>query len=123
MDLIAVPDLQLLPNSTTSHGTTVCSEITITGTNTGPTKLGDFGHALFGADVDRLEPSGRSFELPACSCTRSERNESPPNDSTGDYSSTWSRSAPSEPPSQIAPKCSLPEIPPQSRTTRICGTT
>lgn len=65
MDLIAVPDLQLRPESTTSNGTTVCTELTITGTNTGPTGLGDFGQALFGADVNRLEPSGRTFELPA----------------------------------------------------------
>jgi ketosteroid isomerase-like protein len=65
MDLIAVPDLQLRPESTTSNGTTVCTELTITGTNTGPTELGDFGRALFGADVDCLEPSGRSFELHA----------------------------------------------------------
>jgi hypothetical protein len=43
----------------------VCTELTITGTNTGPTELGDFGHALFVADVNRLEPSGRSIELPA----------------------------------------------------------
>jgi hypothetical protein len=65
MDLIAVPDLQLRPKSTTSNGTTVCTELTITGTNTGPTELGDFGHALFVADVNRLEPSGHSIELPA----------------------------------------------------------
>jgi SnoaL-like domain len=65
MDLIAVPDLQLRPKSTTSNGTTVCTELTITGTNTGPTELGDFGHALFVADVNRLEPSARSIELPA----------------------------------------------------------
>jgi hypothetical protein len=43
----------------------VCTELTITDTNTGPTELGDFGQALFGADVDRLEPSDRSFELHA----------------------------------------------------------
>jgi ketosteroid isomerase-like protein len=65
IDLIAVPDLQLRPESSTSDGTTVCTELTITGTNTGPTGLGDFGHALLGADVDRLEPSCRSFELQA----------------------------------------------------------
>lgn len=54
MDLIAVPDLQLLPEATTSNGTTVFTELTITGTNTGPTELGEFGLALFGADVDRV---------------------------------------------------------------------
>ena len=74
MDLIAVPDLQLRPESTTSNGTTVCTELTITGTNTGPTELGDLGQALFGAGVHRLEPSGRSFEPHAVSCTRRERN-------------------------------------------------
>jgi hypothetical protein len=60
MDLIAVPDLQLLPEATTSNGTTVFTELTITGTNTGPTELGELGHALFGEDVDRLEPSDSS---------------------------------------------------------------
>jgi hypothetical protein len=31
----------------------------------GPTELGDFGKALFGAAVEELPPSGRAFELQA----------------------------------------------------------
>jgi hypothetical protein len=65
MDFACVPDIRLEPVSMLADGAHVSSELRITGTNTGPTVLGDFGKALLGADVEAVPPTGRSLDLPA----------------------------------------------------------
>ena len=65
MDFACVPDIHFGPVSTLSDGPHVVTELRITGTNTGPTVLGDFGKALLGADVEEVPPTGRSIDLPA----------------------------------------------------------
>jgi len=65
MDFACVPDIRFEPVSRLADGAHVSSELRITGTNTGPTVLGDFGKALLGADVEALPPTGRSIDLPA----------------------------------------------------------
>jgi predicted ester cyclase len=65
MDVAAVPDLHLEVRSTIAEGPYVSTELRITGANTGPTVLGDFGRALMGNDVDELPPSGRAIDLNA----------------------------------------------------------
>lgn len=65
MDFAAVPDLRFEPLSTIASGERVATELRITGTNTGPTVLGDFGKALLGRDADELPGTGRSIDLNA----------------------------------------------------------
>lgn len=65
MDFACVPDINLGPVSSLADGPHVVTELRITGTNTGPTILGDFGKALLGADVEAVPPTGRSIDLPA----------------------------------------------------------
>jgi predicted ester cyclase len=65
MDFACVPDIRFAPLATLSDGPHVATEIRITGTNTGPTVLGDFGKALLGADVEAVPPTGRPIDLPA----------------------------------------------------------
>jgi hypothetical protein len=60
-----VPDIHFEPASTLTDGPHVVTEMRITGTNTGPIVLGDFGRAHLGADVEELPPSGRLIDLPA----------------------------------------------------------
>jgi hypothetical protein len=64
MDFACVPDIEFEPVSTLTDGSRVVTEIRITGTNTGPTVLGDFGKALLGADVEEVPPTGRLIDLP-----------------------------------------------------------
>ena len=65
MDFACVPDLRFEPLSVTEEGSRVVTEARITGTNTGPTVLGDFGKALLGRDVESVPPTGRPIDLPA----------------------------------------------------------
>ena len=65
MDFACVPDIRFGPVSTLSDGPHVVTELRITGTNTGPTVLGDFGKALLVADIEEVPPTGRSIDLPA----------------------------------------------------------
>jgi hypothetical protein len=65
MDLACVPDIKFEPRSSTTDGDRIVTELRITGTNTGPTVLGDFGKALLGRDVDAVPPTGRPIDLPA----------------------------------------------------------
>jgi SnoaL-like domain len=65
MDFGCVPDIGLESVSTLADGAHVSSELRITGTNTGPTVLGDFGKALLGAEVEAVPATGRSIDLPA----------------------------------------------------------
>ena len=65
MDFACVPDIHFEPVSTTANEDRVVTEAQITGTNSGPTVLGDFGKALLGADVETVPPSGRPINLPA----------------------------------------------------------
>ena len=65
MDIAAVPDLHLDALTAIVDGSTVSTELRITGSNTGPTVLGDFGRALLGHDVEELPPSGRTIDLNA----------------------------------------------------------
>jgi SnoaL-like polyketide cyclase len=60
-----VPDLSFKTVASISDRPHVVTELRITGTNTGPTVLGDFGKALLGADVDEVPPSGRPIDLAA----------------------------------------------------------
>lgn len=60
-----MPDIGFHPVSMLADGNRVASELRITGTNTGPTVLGDFGKALLGADVEAVAPTGRPIDLPA----------------------------------------------------------
>jgi hypothetical protein len=83
MDFACVPNIRLEPVSTLVDGAHVSSELRITGTNTGPTVLGDFGKALLGADVEAaLRPDARSTCRP-CSCTRSATTSWSPSASAG----------------------------------------
>lgn len=65
IDFACVPDIGFHPVSMLADGNRVASELRITGTNTGPTVLGDFGKALLGADVEAVAPTGRPIDLPA----------------------------------------------------------
>jgi predicted ester cyclase len=65
MDFACVPDIRFEAISTTAEGPRVITEARITGTNTGPTILGDFGKALLGPGVEEVPPSGRAIDLPA----------------------------------------------------------
>lgn len=65
MDFACVPDFHFEPVSTTTAADAVVTEARITGTNTGPTVLGDFGKALLGADMDAVPASGNPIDLPA----------------------------------------------------------
>jgi hypothetical protein len=65
MDFACVPDIHFEPLSVTSEGARIVTELRISGINTGPTVLGDFGKALLGADVEAVPPTGRPIDLPA----------------------------------------------------------
>ena len=65
MDFACVPDIKFEPRSTTAAGDRIVTELRITGTNNGPTVLGDFGKALLGRDVDAVPATGRPVDLPA----------------------------------------------------------
>ena len=65
MDFACVPDIGFAPLSTVADGQAVVTEVRISGTNTGPTVLGDFGKALLGPDVEAVPPTGRPIDLPA----------------------------------------------------------
>ena len=65
MDFACVPDASFKAIETVSEGDLVVTELRMTGTNTGPTVLGDFGKALLGEDVESVPPSGRPIDLPA----------------------------------------------------------
>ncbi|HEX5701412.1 MAG TPA: nuclear transport factor 2 family protein, partial [Rubrobacter sp.] len=65
MDFACVPDISFQTVSSLADGPHVVTEVRITGTNTGPTVLGDFGKALLGLDVAHVPPSGRPIDLPA----------------------------------------------------------
>jgi ketosteroid isomerase-like protein len=65
MDFACVPDIRFEPVSTVTDGPHVVTEVRITGTNTGPTVLGDLGKALLGSDVEEVPASGRPIDLPA----------------------------------------------------------
>jgi ketosteroid isomerase-like protein len=65
MDFACVPDIRFEPLVSTANGTRIVTELRITGTNTGPTVLGDFGKALLGRDVEAVPPTGRPIDLPA----------------------------------------------------------
>jgi len=65
LDFACVPDIRFEPLSSTSEGSRIVTELRITGTNTGPTVLGDFGKALLGRDVEAVPPTGRPIDLSA----------------------------------------------------------
>jgi ketosteroid isomerase-like protein len=65
MDFACVPDINFEPLSTVADGQALSTEARISGTNTGPTVLGDFGKALLGSDVEAVPPTGRPIDLPA----------------------------------------------------------
>jgi SnoaL-like domain len=65
MDFTCVPDISFEAVETLSEAGSVVTEVRITGTNTGPTVLGEFGKALLGEDVESVPPSGRPIDLPA----------------------------------------------------------
>jgi ketosteroid isomerase-like protein len=65
LDFACIPDLRFEPLSSTAEGTRTVTELRITGTNSGPTVLGDFGKALLGRDVAAVPPTGRPIDLPA----------------------------------------------------------
>jgi SnoaL-like polyketide cyclase len=65
MDFACVPDISFEAMATMSEAGSVVTEVRITGTNTGPTVLGDFGKALLGKDVESVPASGRPIDLPA----------------------------------------------------------
>jgi SnoaL-like domain len=65
MDFACVPDIHFEPVSTTANEDRFVTEVRITGTNTGPTVLGDFGKALLGSEVEAMPPTGRQIDLPA----------------------------------------------------------
>jgi ketosteroid isomerase-like protein len=64
LDFACVPDMRFESFSSTSDGSRIATELCITGTNTGPTVLGDFGKALLGRDVEAVPPTGRPIDLP-----------------------------------------------------------
>jgi hypothetical protein len=45
-------------------GWRIATELRMTGTNTGPNVLGDFGKALLGKGLDAVPLTGRSIDLP-----------------------------------------------------------
>jgi predicted ester cyclase len=63
MDFACVPDIRFEPLLSTTEGARIVTEVRITGTNTGPTVLGDFGKALLGRDVEAVPPTGRPIDL------------------------------------------------------------
>ena len=65
LDFACVPDIRFERLASTTEGDRVVTELRITGTNTGPTVLGDFGKALLGRNVDAVPPTGRPIDLPA----------------------------------------------------------
>ena len=65
MDFACVPDINFEPISVTADGDRFATEVRITGTNSGPTVLGDFGKALLGNDIEEIPPTGRQVDLPA----------------------------------------------------------
>jgi predicted ester cyclase len=65
MDFACVPDIRFDPLSSVAEGSRIVTELRITGTNTGPTVLGDFGKALLGRDVEAVPPTGRPIDLRA----------------------------------------------------------
>jgi ketosteroid isomerase-like protein len=64
MDFACVPDIRFEPLLSTTEGTRIVTEVRITGTNAGPTVLGDFGKALLGREVEAVPPTGRPIDLP-----------------------------------------------------------
>jgi ketosteroid isomerase-like protein len=64
MDFACVPDIRFEPLLSTTEGARVVTEVRITGTNAGPTVLGDFGKALLGREVEAVPPTGRPIDLP-----------------------------------------------------------
>jgi predicted ester cyclase len=64
MDFACVPDIRFEPLLSTTEATRIVTEVRITGTNTGPTVLGDFGKALLGREVEAVPPTGRPIDLP-----------------------------------------------------------
>jgi predicted ester cyclase len=64
MDFACVPDIRFEPLLSTTEGARIVTEVRITGTNTGPTVLGDFGKALLGREVEAVPPTGRPIDLP-----------------------------------------------------------
>ena len=64
MDFACVPDIRFEPLLSTTEGARIVTEVRITGTNTGPTVLGDFGKALLGRDVEAVPSTGRRIDLP-----------------------------------------------------------
>jgi hypothetical protein len=64
LDFACVPDIRFEPLLSTTEGARIVTEVRITGTNTGPTVLGDFGKALLGRDVEAVPPTGRPIDLP-----------------------------------------------------------
>ena len=64
LDFACVPDIRFTAATTTREADRVVTEVRITGTNTGPTVLGDFGKALLGRDVEAVPPTGRPIDLP-----------------------------------------------------------
>jgi predicted ester cyclase len=64
MDFACVPDIRFEPLLSTREGARIVTEVRITGTNTGPTVLGDFGKALLGREVEAVPPTGRPIDLP-----------------------------------------------------------
>ena len=65
MDFACVPDIRFEPVSTVTDGPRLVTEMRITGINTGPTVLGEFGKILLGADAEEIPASGRPIDLPA----------------------------------------------------------
>jgi predicted ester cyclase len=65
MDFACVPDIHFEPLGFVCEGARIVTELRITGTNSGPTVLGDFGKALLGSDVEAVPPTGRRVDLPA----------------------------------------------------------
>jgi predicted ester cyclase len=64
MDFACVPDIRFEPLLSITEGARIVTEVRITGTNTGPTVLGDFGKALLGREVEAVPPTGRPIDLP-----------------------------------------------------------
>jgi predicted ester cyclase len=65
MDFASVPDIHLAPLGFVCGDPRIVTELRTTGTNSGPTVLGDFGKALLGSDVEAVPPTGRRVDLPA----------------------------------------------------------
>jgi predicted ester cyclase len=93
LDFACVPDIRFEPLSSTSEGSRIATELRITGTNTGPTVLGDFGKALLGRDVEAVPPTGRPIDLPAVLVHEIVDGQVVAEGSIGGSSSFWCRSA------------------------------